>query len=243
MTTPKPRVSSAKLFGFLSIYEYPGLLGLRTLKPFSVTIDLAGSRLALRPKGAPSPEGALVVPFELRFDNMFLLAHLNGQGPFRLLLDPGAPSTVVAPRVAQRLGLDPQKPFRLDLEVEGQRIAEGLGARVVEFLEEAKLEDGMVIDGLLGRNFLKRWVVTIDFDRQKSEEAEWDALMGARSQIAVPILFIFGRHDYLVSIERAQLWAAKLKRAEMAIFEESCHHPFIDEPLDFARQVNAFLRR
>lgn len=166
--------TSVRLFGLLTIYEYPGLLGLRTLRPFLVTIHLSGSRVILQPKGSPPPEGAVAIPFELRpqlegYDqNLVLVAHLNGQGPFRFVLDPGAPTTGVAPRVAQQLGFDPQQPFRLTIEVASQKIAEGLGARAIPFfLEEAKMEDGTVIDGLLGRNWLRRWVVTIDFERQQ----------------------------------------------------------------------------
>jgi hypothetical protein len=162
----------AKLFGLLTVYEYPGLLGLRTLKPFSVTIDLMRSQVILRPKSSPAPVGALAIPFELRpqlpdhDNNLLLVTYLNGQGPFRLILDPGAGMTVIALRVARHLGLDPQQPLRLDIEVEGQQIAKGLGALARQLLEEAKMEDGTVIDGLLGRNWLRHWVVTIDFERQ-----------------------------------------------------------------------------
>jgi pimeloyl-ACP methyl ester carboxylesterase len=35
---------------------------------------------------------------------------------------------------------------------------------------------------------------------------------------------------------------AHFKQAKIAIFDESSHHPFIDEPEAFARLVSAFLR-
>lgn len=81
------------------------------------------------------------------------------------------------------------------------------------------------------------------YEANNKLQREWDCLMQELPHIEVPVLFVFGRHDYLISIERAQRWITRLKRAKMAIFEESCHHPFIDEPVDFARQMNAFLRR
>lgn len=166
--------TSARLFGILTVYEYPGLLGLYTLRHFSVTIYLAGSQVILQPKGSSAPQGAVAIPFELRpqladyGQNLVLVSNLNnGHGPFRFVLDPGTPITVVAPRVAQQLGLNPQQPFRLTLEAASQKIAEGLSAQAAPFLEEATMEDGTIIDGLLGRNWLKRWVVTIDFERRQ----------------------------------------------------------------------------
>ena len=72
-------------------------------------------------------------------------------------------------------------------------------------------------------------------------EREWDGLMQEPPRIEVPVLFIFGRHDYLISLERAHRWVAHLKQAEIAIFEESSHHPFIDEPEAVAQLVSAFL--
>ncbi len=76
---------------------------------------------------------------------------------------------------------------------------------------------------------------------EKKEQVEWDGLMRAPPQIEIRSLFCFGRHDPLVSIERAKQWIAQLKQAGIAIFEESSHHPFIDEPEAFAQRVRAFL--
>lgn len=79
------------------------------------------------------------------------------------------------------------------------------------------------------------------YEANNKLQREWDRLMQAPPRIEVPVLFVFGQHDYLISIEHAQRWVTQLKRAEMAIFEKSCHHPFTDEPEAFARQLKAFL--
>jgi len=78
--------------------------------------------------------------------------------------------------------------------------------------------------------------------RDEKLKNEWNLLMQAPPQIELPTLFILGRHDYLISLERAQRWVAHFKQAKIAIFDESSHHPFIDEPEAFARLVSAFLR-
>lgn len=56
--------------------------------------------------------------------------------------------------------------------------------------------------------------------------------------LTVPTLLLYGRHDYLVSLERIESLGLQ---AKLVIFEESSHHPFVDEPESFAHHVRAFL--
>lgn len=76
---------------------------------------------------------------------------------------------------------------------------------------------------------------------ERKLQREWDDLITNPPLIEIPVLFVFGRHDPLISLERAQQWVARLKQAKMVIFEESSHHPFVDEPEGFTAQVLEFL--
>ena len=92
-----------------------------------------------------------------------LSGFLDGQGPFNLLLDPGAPVLVVAPQVAEQLRLAGK---RLSVKLEIQQLPElTQPVYVDERLREAQT-DGVRLDGLLGRSFLQLWQVTVDFERQ-----------------------------------------------------------------------------
>lgn len=79
--------------------------------------------------------------------------------------------------------------------------------------------------------------------RDEKLQRVWDPIVREPPRIGSPILFIFGRHDPLVSIERAERWieGAGFPAAEIAIFEESRHSPFLDEPEAFTQTVKAFL--
>lgn len=71
-----------------------------------------------------------------------------------------------------------------------------------------------------------------------SFELEFTKTVGA-PRVEVPTLLLYGRHDYLVSIERILQLGLK---AKLVIFEESSHHPFIDETENFSGHVLEFLR-
>lgn len=113
-------------------------------------------------------EAALVVPVEI-----------NGEGPFRLILDTGATLTCVADSTAARLAL-PERPAagigvgvggtgRLRLaRVDSLRIGEARAYDVpvcLLDLSHARVL-GTRIDGLVGLNVLKEFRVTLDFERE-----------------------------------------------------------------------------
>jgi predicted aspartyl protease len=122
------------------------------------------------------------VPFKLAKPDkplILLEAMVNGQGPFRFVLDTGAGLTILSPDLAARLKV-----------VKGET-KEGLGAGggvEVHFgsvqslaLSEVRLQDlqvgimnlsaisqacGIDLDGIIGYNFLKEFRVLIDYPRQ-----------------------------------------------------------------------------
>ena len=71
---------------------------------------------------------------------------------------------------------------------------------------------------------------------------EWDALMESPPEVEVPMLFLFGRHDPIVDLNRAARWiTSHYGRAKILVFEKSRHSPFVDEPEAFQAEVAAFL--
>jgi hypothetical protein len=146
----------------LKVFDYKGLVGAQTLKHFLLTLNLAKKRLILRPKGSPTPL-ATSVPFTSVGDLIMLSGFLDGQGPFNLLLDPGAPVLVLAPEVAEQLKLGGK---RSSVKLELQQLPElTQPVYVAEDLQGA-YTDGVRLDGLLGRSLLQLWQVTVDFERQ-----------------------------------------------------------------------------
>lgn len=116
-------------------------------------------------------EAALLVPVEI-----------NGQGPFQLILDTGATLTCLDQSLAERLEL-PEARGQLGVgfgigggggsmrlvEVESLRVgdatAEGLTACTVDL--SSFRTAGVDAQGLLGLNFLRSFLVTLDFEAER----------------------------------------------------------------------------
>jgi hypothetical protein len=98
-------------------------------------------------------------------------AKINGAGPVTLILDTGADHTVVSPSVLSKLGVSNDGAYRgLIKGVTGMSYADAVWVTSIE-VGEAKAGPLLVIahdaglkgaDGLLGRDFLANFNVTID---------------------------------------------------------------------------------
>jgi len=96
---------------------------------------------------------------------------INGSGPITLILDTGADRTMVAPSALSRIGISFENALRGVVRgVTGASHAEAVWVNSVE-IEEAKVGPLLIIahdadlrgaDGLLGRDFLAHFNVTID---------------------------------------------------------------------------------
>ena len=154
-----------------------------------IAIPLLVVLAACQPPGAPdtvhapADSAAGETAFELAGPNgaaLMVPVHVNGEGPFRFVLDTGATVTCVEDAVAERLALPTARGasgigagvegtarmrlVRLDsLRVGGAR-AEGLTACALDLAHTAAI--GVEIEGLLGLDFLRSYRVTLDFDRQ-----------------------------------------------------------------------------
>lgn len=61
-------------------------------------------------------------------------------------------------------------------------------------------------------------------------------------EIAVPTLFVCGRHDEATP-ESTAFYARQVRGAEMVVFEKSAHMPHLEETPKYLRVIGDFLRR
>lgn len=118
----------------------------------------------------PAPKGLTKVPFTPGLP-VLVSAKINGAGPVTLILDTGSDRTLVSPAVLQRLGISTENAPRGILKgVTGTSSVEAVWVQSVE-VGEAKVGPLLIIvhdanlkdaDGLLGRDFLANYNVTID---------------------------------------------------------------------------------
>jgi hypothetical protein len=121
-----------------------------------------------------SPTGSTKISFTPG-SPVLVSAKINGSGPITLILDTGADRTMVAPSVLSRLGISFENALRGVVRgVTGVSLAEAVWVNSVE-IEEAKVGPLLIIahdadlkgaDGLLGRDFLANFNVTIDSKEQ-----------------------------------------------------------------------------
>ena len=118
----------------------------------------------------PSQKGLTKIPFTPG-SPVLVSAKINDAGPITLILDTGADRTMVAPSALSRLGISFENSLRGVVRgVTGASYAEAVWVNSVE-VEEARVGPLLIIahdadlkgaDGLLGRDFLANFNVTID---------------------------------------------------------------------------------
>ncbi len=120
-----------------------------------------------------------VVPLTMHGTVVVANVQLNGQGPFRMIVDTGASSCSVVPRVADRLQLKAEYRV-LDVTPAGKRWIPGsrsvevnIGTRIagnVEFLwQESRgfADAGLEVDGVLGQSLLSRFDYLLDYKARR----------------------------------------------------------------------------
>ncbi len=119
---------------------------------------------------SPAPKGFTKIPFTPGLP-VLVSAKINGAGPITLVLDTGSDRTLVAPATLQRLGISTENAPRGILKgVTGMSYVDAVWVQSVE-VGEARVGPLLIIahdaglkeaDGLLGRDFLANFNVTID---------------------------------------------------------------------------------
>ena len=131
--------------------------------------------------------------------------YINGQGPYRFLVDTGAQSSAVTERVARAAGIEPQ--YRVEqVTATGKRLSpagiadkvavRGCGVTEVEVLIGANPAIDL-IDGVLGQSFLARVNYLLDHE---SGVIELDPDMSGRTGISVPFETLNGRPAVVAEI-------------------------------------------
>ena len=155
--------------------------GTPLLSAFQVTIDLKNNALTLdSPKAAaPKSDDAITLPLVLRNGRIFTRLTVPGAKPVLMLVDTGAPATILPLTTFDKLK---PKPLR----TQAVRLARQRKARAAQWLlpalqiGEATLKDLPVVSvapedpkdfdpdfGLLGMDILRRYRVTINYARLK----------------------------------------------------------------------------
>jgi hypothetical protein len=141
-------------------------------------------------------------PFSLYNNHIYIQAGLNGKGPFELLCDTGG-ANIITPELAQELGLKPEG--KLQGRGVGEK-SEDVGLAKIETLQvgDATLSnqlfavfplssmssvEGMPMQGLIGYEVFKRFVVTIDYERGQLSLTLPSAFSYQGSGIVVPFKF------------------------------------------------------
>jgi predicted aspartyl protease len=111
----------------------------------------------------------------MKYEQILASAKINGGGPINLILDTGADRTMVAPSALSRLGISFENPLRGVVKgVTGASYADAIWVDSVE-VGETRVGPLLIIvheadlhgaDGLLGRDFLANFNVTIDSKEQ-----------------------------------------------------------------------------
>ena len=119
---------------------------------------------------SPSRKGITKIPFTPGLP-VLISVKINGAGPITLILDTGADRTMVAPDALQRLGISTENGPRGILKgVTGASYVDAVWVNSIE-VGEVKVGPLLVVaydgdlknaDGLLGRDFLAHFNVTID---------------------------------------------------------------------------------
>lgn len=147
-----------------------GVLGMDVLGQFDIYLHPGKSTLSLLPP-TPLPVAAIAtaIPLEKRLGVMVTQLHINGQGPFRVLLDTAADSTFISEPVATQLQLDAAtlSPIQirgfcgLENAMRSQLDSVTLHQHQRRNLDVIILSSPILkvleVDGILGQNFLRHY--------------------------------------------------------------------------------------
>ena len=159
------------------------------------TLALLTFALAILPaakaedKPLPKPDDkTIVVPIELLPSRHFVVqVMLNGKGPYRLILDTGAPLTIINTRIAKDAGLTKKSgggggilgmltsglnQIQVAKMQVGDVLAEKSGAVVMDHptvaaISDAFKDDSGPIDGIVGFPFFARFAMTVDYQKKE----------------------------------------------------------------------------
>ncbi len=161
---------------------------LRQLMIFAIGLGFVAT---LRAEDKPVPkldDKAIVVPIELLPSRHFVvLVKLNDKGPYRLILDTGAPLTIINSKVAKEAGLTKKAgggggllgmlaggidQIQVGKMQVGDVVSEKSGAVVmdhptVQAISDAFEKESGPIAGIIGFPFFSRFAMTVDYQKKE----------------------------------------------------------------------------
>ncbi len=155
-----------------------------------VLAAVATSFSALHAQDKPTPKldnKAIVVPIELLPSRHFVvMVKLNDKGPYRLILDTGAPLTIINSRIAKDAGLTKKaggggilallggglNQIQVAKMQVGDVVSEKSGAVImdhptVQAISDAFKDDSGTIDGIIGFPFFAKFAMTVDYQKKE----------------------------------------------------------------------------
>ncbi len=151
--------------------QLSGVLGMDVLKFFDVHLHPQRQAVQMRPATIlPTEWRPHAVPLKKKLGVMLAQVRVNRQGPFTFLLDTGADSTFISPKVARQANLDNAKkqPINirgfcgLEAAMRSQLTSVTLQTHQQFNLDTIILSSSSIlsvlkVDGILGQNFLNRY--------------------------------------------------------------------------------------
>ncbi len=120
------------------------------------------------------PKGGARVSFSLEQDHMVVNACVNGRGPIRLMVDTGAPPTLISPRLLEQFGVNLKNSKVVPVPgLTGTGVGRLITVRSLQVggakrgpIEVIAFEmGGRSYDGILGQNFMKFYLLDVDNQR------------------------------------------------------------------------------
>jgi hypothetical protein len=192
---PVQILSTRRFAGAAGGRQVDGIIGTVFLYHFLATLDYPGAKLLLRPRTEASrrevdraavAESATVVPFWMSGDHyMVARGRINHSGPLLWFMDTGlAGAGFTCPEATVKAaGIDLSKvpsfdgmggggrvavrPFSVDSLMLGPTLQRGITAFFGPFPPSLERGQGYRIAGLLSHGFLRRYRLTMDFDRMR----------------------------------------------------------------------------
>lgn len=161
--------------------QIDGVLGYNFLCHFAIKIDYRDNKICFTV--AKAAELVNAIKFELAHAEKPLIivnVRANGTGPHSFVLDTGASTTVLSRELADRLSLETTDIAEMtggggkvsasvgtiaQLAI-GEQELRNVDVAIVDFLPSLSEIVGIKLDGIVGYNFLKEFVVTIDYGHE-----------------------------------------------------------------------------
>ena len=156
------------------IAGFDGIMGFDVISQFVCTVNISKKQITffnksdwkspIIPKGSKTKKVKYIGKSSQGLEAMALNVYINEQGPLQLLIDTGSPAACwLLQSTAQKVGLSPsQQPTTGKVKVaDGVEVAQG----VIMTIPQPNLQQAaqmLNIDGVLGGNFLKDFIVTFD---------------------------------------------------------------------------------